>query len=108
MTILVERLSFPQETAQEKLALAKQRYKEYYDKKSNHQEFKIGDFIWLQSGPKPPKFENQYSGPYLIIEVWSNGNVALQIKENKTKVLHSYRLRFSHVEPPAEPENSED
>ena len=105
---MVEWLSFLQETAQEKLALAKQRSKEYYKKKSNHQEFKIGDFVWLQSGPKPHKFENQYSGPYLIIEIWGNGNVKLQIKENKTKVVHSNRLRLSHVKPPAEPENSED
>ena len=108
MTALVERLSFLQGTAQEKLLLAKKRSKEYYDKKANHKMFKIGDFVWLQSGPKPHKFENQYSGPYLIIETWENDNVKLQIKENKTKVIHSNRLRLLHVNPPASSESSEE
>ena len=108
MTALVERLGFLQEIAQEKLWLAKKRSKEYYDKKANHKIFKIGDFVWLQSGPKPHKFENQYSGPYLIIETWENGNAKLQIKENKTKVVHSNRLRLSHVNPPVSSKSSEE
>ena len=107
MTALVEMLSFLQETAQKKLLLDKQRAKEYYDKKSNH-NFKIGNFVCFESGTKSHKFENQYSGPYLVFEIWENGKIKLQIKENKTKVVHSNRLRLSHVKPPASSESTEE
>ena len=36
--------------------------------------------VFLLSGPKPKKFENQYSGPYKISEVLGNGNVKIQIE----------------------------
>ena len=105
MTALVERLHSLQEGAEEKLLVAKQRSKNYYDKKANPKEIKIGDFVWPQSGPKPHKFENHYSGPYRVIEVWENGNVKIQITGNKSKVVHSNRLRFSHVKSQKLPEN---
>ena len=70
MTALVERLSFLQGTAQEKLLLAKQRSEEYNDNRSNHKNFKIGDFVWLQSESKQHKFEK-----LIFLTVFNNYNL---------------------------------
>ena len=39
---------------------------------------KIGDYVWLQKGPKPYKFDNQYTGPYLVLHASANGNVRIK------------------------------
>jgi hypothetical protein len=107
MTELVTRLNTLHECAAQKLKKAKERAKAYYDQKAHPVEIKIGDSVWLASGPKPHKFDDQYSGPYLVLETWDNGNVKIQISERRSKIVHSNRLRISHVQPADIPINQQ-
>ena len=75
METLITRINYLQNIARENLLRAKIRSKKYYDRKVNHLTLKIGDYVCLQKGPKPHKFDNQYAGPYLVLDVSANGNV---------------------------------
>ena len=98
MTELVSRLNSIQEIAREKLQQAKIRAKKYYDMRAHPVEFKTGDYAYLLSGPKPGKFDDQYSRRYLIIETWENGNVRIKIAKNKSKIVHGNRLRIAKLQ----------
>ena len=97
METLITRVNYLQNIARENLLKAKIRSKKNFDRKVNHLTLKIGDYVWLQKGPKPHKFDNQYTGPYLVLDVSKNGNVKIQLSSNKCKLVHINRLRKSHV-----------
>jgi len=56
--------------------MQKTRYKHYYDRKIKTQSYKIGDFIYLLKGKKKHKFDDEYIGPYEIVEILENNNNA--------------------------------
>uniref|UniRef100_A0ABD2WZ87 Uncharacterized protein n=1 Tax=Trichogramma kaykai TaxID=54128 RepID=A0ABD2WZ87_9HYME len=88
------------EIAREKLVAAKLRAKYYYDKKVNEINFKVGDSVWLLRGGKKKKLEDQYTGPYTIIETFKNKpHVKIELKKNKHSIVHSNRLRLSKINP---------
>ena len=93
---LVTRLNGIQKLAYDNLVSSKFRSKRYYDQKLNPKNFKIGDYVFLLNGPKPGKFGNHYSGPYKILEILNQNNIKIQIK-NKSKIVHTNRLRISHI-----------
>ena len=95
---LVKRLINIQKLAHDKLINAKEKSKEYYDKSSYPQEFKIGSNVFLLKGNKPGKLENHYSGPYKVLQVFENRNVKIKT-EKGTKVVHPNRLKHSHINP---------
>ena len=78
------------------LIKAKERSKQYYDKKIHVQEFKPGEFVFLLNGAESTQFSNHYRGPYKILEVPSQKNIKIKIK-NKSKVVSADRLRHSYV-----------
>ena len=90
-----------QSAARENLIKSKIRSKAYYDKKVNAKELKIGDYVWLEKGVRKGSFNVYRTGPYKIIDVFLP-NVKLQIKENKTKIVHANRVCISHIEPESE------
>lgn len=95
---LVTQLHEIRRIARENLIRAKLKSKERYDKNLNVRQFKVGDYAFLKSGPKPKKLENQHAGPFEIIEVKGNQNI--KIKTNKKPmVVHANRLRYSHIKP---------
>jgi len=54
--------------------------------------------VWLLKGNRSKNFSDQYEGPYTIIElVNAKGNVKIKMKNNKSKIVHSNRLRVSGV-----------
>ena len=67
--------------ARDDLIAAKEKSKVYYDKKINQQNFKIGDYVFLLGG-ELKKFENQYSGPYEVLEIIDKGNIKILVKKN--------------------------
>ena len=85
--------------ARQNLIAAKEKSKEYYDKKINPQNFKIGDSVFLLEGGELKKFENQYSGPYEVLKVLGKGNIKIAVK-NKPKIVNINRLRLSYITPP--------
>jgi len=58
-----------QGNAHKNIVEAKIKSKKHYDKKINPQLFKPNDHVLLLKGPKPGKFENQYTGSYEVLEI---------------------------------------
>lgn len=95
---MVSRLNGIQKLVYNNQLDSKENSKTYYDKSINPVNFKLGDYVFLQSGPTPGKFGNHYSGPYKILEIINNINIKIQMgKENK--IVHANRLRISHINP---------
>ena len=93
---LVTRLNGIQKLSYDNLIASKFRSKRYYDQKLNPKNFKVGDYVFLLSGPKPGKFSNHYTGPHKSLEVLNQSNIRIQIK-NSSKIVHANRLRISHI-----------
>ena len=84
--------------ARRNLIESKEKSKANYDKKINPKTFKKGDYVFLQKGPKAKKLEDQFSGPYEIVEVLGKGNVKIKMKKD-AKVVHENRLKHSYMAP---------
>ena len=97
MTKLITKLHQRRGIARDNLTAAKEKSKVYYDKKINPQNFKIGDYVFLLGG-KLKKFENQYSGPYEVLEIIGKGNIKILVKD-KPKIANINGLRLSHITP---------
>ena len=99
MTKLITKLHEMRGIARQNLIPAEEKSKEYYDRKINPQNFKIGDSVFLLEGGELKKFENQYSGPYEVIEILGKGNIKISVK-NKPQIVNINRLRLSYITPP--------
>lgn len=82
--------------AYDNLVASKFKSKKYYDRKVNERNFRVGDYVFLLSGIKPGKLEDQYSGPHKILEVINKNNIRIQIN-NSSKVVNANRLKISHI-----------
>lgn len=80
-------------SARNNLIKAKERSKVHYDKRVNPVTFNVGEAVLLVNNSKVNKFSNEYTGPYLIVECLDHGNVRIQIKPNKTRVVHTNRIK---------------
>jgi len=83
----------------ENLEHAKIRFKRYYDCKVNAQLFNKNDYVYLLKEPLRGKFNEQYKGPYKILEILGNNNVKLAINDKQTKILHSDKLNVYKTGP---------
>ena len=77
MTKLITKLHEMRGIAKQNLIASKEKSKEYHDRKINPQTFKIGDNVFLLEGGELKKFENQYSGPYEVLEILGKGNIKI-------------------------------
>lgn len=89
---LCERLMYAQEAANKNLQRAKERSKQYYDKRTRPFSFKLGQLVYLLKEPTH-KLGDQYSGPYEIIEILENNNVKLAISAKSTRIVHTDKLK---------------
>ena len=107
-----------QRIARENLLHAKQKSKQYYDKRLNPCEFKVGDSILLLKEPKRGPFGPEYTGPHKIINLLDNEkNVEITFKSG-TRIVHPNKLRLTKLKnasetaetivPGADPEASEE
>ncbi|KAL7298554.1 hypothetical protein TKK_0008328 [Trichogramma kaykai] len=76
---------------------SKHRNKKYYDRNLNPVTFKVGDHVFMKKEPKAHKLDDNNVGPFLILRVFDNYNVEIQTGKNSTKIVHSNRLRLSHI-----------
>ena len=100
LTKLITKLHEMRGIARQNLITAKEKSKEYYDRKIKPQNFKIGDNVFLLEGGELKKFENQYSEPYEVLEILGKGNIKISVK-NKPKIVNINRLRLSYITPSA-------
>lgn len=94
------KLNKSHEIARENLERSKETNKTYYDKNATHNEYKIGDLVYLLVEHTTPgtsqKLRPLYEGPYEIISVDSPVNVTLKIKRKHVKV-HTNRIKHFFV-----------
>lgn len=99
MIDLVTRINRLQSLAHDNLINAKVKAKYYFDQKAQPRDFRIGDSAWLLKGGKIPKLEDQYTGPYVIVDTLRNGNIKIQLSPKRCKIVHANRLRLSYIDP---------
>ncbi|CAK9801703.1 Retrovirus-related Pol polyprotein from transposon 412 [Anthophora quadrimaculata] len=100
---LQDKISTSQKLARENLNAAKNRSKQYYDRKINNQRFSVGDRVLLLKEPRKGKFDAQYTGPHTVLEVHGNSNVRLRLSNRKTKIVHINKLKHAKLPPPDTP-----
>lgn len=83
------RLQKAHKDTKEMIDVFKKRNKEYYDKKINVTDFKIGEKIKIKKEPYD-KFQYIYSGPFEILEI-KNENVIINLNGKKYKI-HKNRI----------------
>ena len=77
---LIIRLSEIQKIAARNLVRAKQRSKEFYDRKFRPLKTKIGDQVYAIKGVRERKFDSRKEGPFTIVGSTENNNVILEDK----------------------------
>ena len=92
LTKLITKLHEMRRIERQNLIAAKEKSKEYQDRKINPQNFKIGDNVFLLDGGELKKFENQYSGPYEVLEILGKRNIKISVK-NEPRIFNINRLR---------------
>lgn len=80
--------------ARENLIKSKETSKKYFDTKVNILTLKEGDKVLLLDSTSK-KLAPKYTGPYEVIEIVSNTNSKIKIK-NKNKIVHNNRLKKFH------------
>jgi len=82
---------------------AKFRSKQYYDRKINSQVFNKDDYVYFLKETLKGKFDEQYKGPYKILETLGNNNVKLAISDKWTRIVHSDKLKICRTRPTEPP-----
>ena len=91
---LVSRLIGIRQIANENLYNAKVTSKQYHDSKLNVVDFEIGDIVFLSKGGEISKPNDPYTGPYEIVQKFSDHNVKIQkVGTNSTQIVHVRRLK---------------
>jgi len=101
-TALFNRIFDAQASARKNLEHAKLRSKQYHDRKINPQTLNKDDYAYLLKEPSKGIFDEQYRGPYKILETLGNNNVKLAISNKRTRIVHSDKLKICKAQP-AEP-----
>ncbi|CAK9834649.1 Retrovirus-related Pol polyprotein from transposon 17.6 [Anthophora retusa] len=91
---LNQKLVDVQSKARENLNKAKERSKHYYDRRVHEQAFAVDDFVYLLKEPTKGKFDDQYTGPYRVIQVVSKDNVKIKLN-NRVKIVHVNKLKLA-------------
>lgn len=86
-----------QSTARENIKQAKLKYKFYYDRKSNIEDYKIGEYVYLLKEPRTSKLDDHYEGPYKVANVFTDHNVEIETSENRKKIVHKNKLKLAHL-----------
>ena len=93
MKTLNQKISETQRLAHERLVLAKNRSKKYYDEKMNVQNYEVEEMVYLYNNSKDGKLNKEYTGPYKVTQVFNDYNVEIELDWGKFKIVHMNRLR---------------
>jgi len=55
--------------------------------------------VYLLKEPLKGKFDEQYKGPYKMLEILRNNNVKLAISDKRTRIVHSDKLKVRRTRP---------
>jgi hypothetical protein len=95
---MYERAESAYKVAREHLRAAAERRKATYDIRVKPVAFCVGDWVWYwyprRYQRRSPKWQRQYTGPYLVVRVISPCNFVLQkSKQSKQFVVHGDKLK---------------
>ena len=93
---LIVRLSEIQKIAARNLVRAKQRAKEFYDKKFPPLKGKIGDQVYAIKEVREGKFDSRREGPFTIVGFTENNNLILEEKFGERCMRHADKLLIFH------------
>lgn len=94
-SILKNRLKLAHEIAKDNIIKSKNQNKRRYDKTHNNEIFyERGDKVYILDENRDHKFDALYKGPYEIIDVPSEENCLLKIK-NRQKLIHKNKLKLA-------------
>ncbi|CAG2212387.1 unnamed protein product [Mytilus edulis] len=84
--------------AREKMAAASNRQKQQYDHKIYAHQYKVGDAVWVynpsKAKGKSPKLQCKWTGPYLIIAVFTDLIYKIQKSEfSREIIIHHDRMK---------------
>uniref|UniRef100_A0ABD2XIY6 Reverse transcriptase RNase H-like domain-containing protein n=1 Tax=Trichogramma kaykai TaxID=54128 RepID=A0ABD2XIY6_9HYME len=74
---IASKLNITLKEARDKIIEAKQKSKAYYNLKSNVRTFSPGDHVYLLKEHKTDKFDDHFTGPYLIKQLIGDRNVEI-------------------------------
>ena len=94
---LISKINQTQATARQKLLIAKERSKYYYDQKLNDKTFSVGEEVYLLKEPRVGKFDEQYTGRYKILELIGDRNAKLDFGGGRFKIVHLDKLKHACV-----------
>lgn len=91
--ILKNRLKTSHEIAKKNIQDKKVSNKRLYDEMNNNSvNFQIGDSVLIYNETKNHKFDENYSGPFQIIDIPSDENCLIQMKKRQ-KLIHKNKLK---------------
>ncbi|KAK3746423.1 hypothetical protein QZH41_012761 [Actinostola sp. cb2023] len=93
--------------ARESLYQAQGKYKHYYDKKTTHRSFVVGDLVLLLLPTEHNKLTLQWKGPYKVSRVLNRMDYEVD-KDGKFKVYHANLLKRYHDRKEDVPKAKED
>lgn len=93
LTNLFKILKNSQGLAKQNLIQSKEKSKVYYDKRINVQNFKVNDKVYLLKEPTKGKLDDQYTGPYKILEMLPMNNARIDFR-GKPRVVHINKLKL--------------
>ncbi|CAG2219638.1 unnamed protein product [Mytilus edulis] len=84
--------------ARDKMIASSDRQKRQYDHKINARKYSVGDAVWVfnptKTKGKSPKLQCQWTGPFLIIEAYTDLIYKVKSSPNsRDRVLHHDRLK---------------
>lgn len=93
---LIIKLNSVRQKAHDNLVKTKHRTKNYYDKRINPNELKIGNKVYLLVLASRKKLEPYYEGPFVVLDVdYVHKNVVIKYKKGKPKKVHLDYLRLA-------------
>lgn len=93
LTELRYKLQLAHSLARENLISSKIHNKNYYDTKTRQTIYKIGDMVLITNEDRKTKLHNPFIGPYKVIDIISEVNIKIRIK-NRDKIVHINRTKL--------------
>lgn len=93
---ITERLRILRDKARVNLLKSKEKSKRYYDQKIKTVDLEAGNYVWLRKEPKTGKRDDEWRGPYNILQVLENNNVRIHT-ERGPRVVHRDKLKRARL-----------
>ncbi|XP_043604662.1 uncharacterized protein LOC122577429 isoform X4 [Bombus pyrosoma] len=92
---MFDKINTVQQTARENSITSKMKPEEYYYRRINSQNSKVGYLVYPIKEPSKGKFPCQYTGPHKVLENLQNQNVKIKVNE-VPRTVHLSKLKLAH------------